>query len=181
MILAILFAKDAVVIHIMMIGMIQLKYLNHFMYLLDFITKQNIQYSIGTTLNLTEISYHFKNNIMTANTLHQLTAPNREMSSEIFEALMENLKFSRLNENEFEYRFKHHIYEIGFALINGKLDIDVFGKWHKGTEWIELEPTDIQRKAMQETLDSVEFETEHKPLPYVDEYLENGVRREDFY
>lgn len=118
---------------------------------------------------------------MKANTIFNLTSPSKQMPGDVFEALLEKAKLSILNENDFEYRGKHNNYEIGFALINGNLDVDVFGKWHKNTDWIELTPTTLQSWKMIAKLSRTVIETEHEPLPYVDEYWENGVRREDFY
>lgn len=117
---------------------------------------------------------------MNATTLHKLTSPSNEMPGDIFDSLMESAKLSILNENEFEYRGKYNNYEIGFGLINGNLDVDVFGFNHR-SEWVELDPTNKQYSEMKTKLSNTVTEKEYEPLPYVDEYYDNGVNRSDFY
>lgn len=181
MILAILFAKDAVVIHIMMTGIIRQRYLNHLLYLLDCIISLNIHFSIGTTLNLTEINCHFKLKYMNAQQLFNLTSPTREMSSQIFEALMENARFERYSDTDYAFISKHGNYEINFGLIDGILDIDCFGFTHK-TEWMELKPTDSQINAMKRKLDNVEpYQYEFRKEYQKNIMWENGHKPEDFY
>lgn len=113
--------------------------------------------------------------------IFNLTTPHWQIFKEVFSSLMSNVKFARLNENEFEYRGKHNNYEIGFGLINGNLDVDVFGFTHK-KEWIELEPTDLQINEMKTILDKVDLKDIKEPdSRYVDYYKENGVNMRDFY
>lgn len=117
---------------------------------------------------------------MNPQTLHNITSQNKEMPGDVFDALIENAKLSILNENEFEYRGKHNNYEIGFALINGILDVDVFGFNHK-SDWVELEPTNGQYSTMLAKLNNTVIEKEYVPYLYKDPYHDNGVSRSDFY
>lgn len=118
---------------------------------------------------------------MNANTLHQLTAPNREMPSEIFQALMQSAKLEHGSDTDYYFKSKHGNYEILFGFDGETMSVDTFGFKHNSGDWIELEPTGTQYSEMKRKLDNAEREIEHEPLPYVDEYYDNGVRREDFY
>lgn len=118
-----------------------------------------------------------------ANTIFQKTSPNKEMPGDVFDSLMESVKISILNENEFEYRGKYNNYEIGFALINGNLDVDVFGKWHKNINWLELEPNNSQINEMNKKIGETIIDQGIDYNQYLPENVmwQNGHKPEDFY
>lgn len=117
---------------------------------------------------------------MNTNQLHKLTSPSNEMPGDVFDSLLKVTKLSILNENDFEYRGKFNNYEIGFGLINGNLDVDVFGFNHR-SEWIELEPTNGQYSEMLAKIKNTVIEKEYCRMPWFDEMWQNGHKPEDFY
>lgn len=120
------------------------------------------------------------NKTMNPQKLFNLTSPLKEMPSEVLEALLENAVLEYGSDTDYYFKSKHGNYEMLFGFDGETMSVDTFGfKHNKG--WIELQPTNAQYSEMKRKLDNAEREIEHEPLPYVDEYLDNGVRREDFY
>lgn len=118
---------------------------------------------------------------MNANTLHQLTAPTREMPSEVFEQLLENAVLEHGSDTDYYFKSKHGNYEILFGFDGETMSVDTFGFKHNSGDWIELEPTNEQYSEMKRKLDRVEREIEHEPEQINDYYDYYGVSREYFY
>lgn len=113
--------------------------------------------------------------------LFNLTSPSKEMPGNVFKQLLENAKLEHGSDTDYYFKGKHGNYEILFGFDGETMSIDTFGFKHNSGDWIELEPTNLQYSEMKRKLNNVEREIEHEPLPYVDEYWENGIERKDFY
>lgn len=103
------------------------------------------------------------------------------MPGNVFEALLENAKLEHGSDTDYYFKSKHGNYEILFGFDGETMSIDTFGFKHNSGDWIELEPTEVQIDKMKRKIESVEPRIEYEQTPYIDEYWENGVSRENFY